>query len=231
MHSAGMATWVVLLFVLSGFVHSASDDESLADPSSDLSGTYIVKEGENLWSIAANYTNAYDWVKLYEANRNDILASDVIFPGQVLIIPESMLGIGIRVDEVTKAVMLSKPEAKIAETIEGSAQKSNEQKVYDPVLQIDGLVIDETMSKVGRDFYNFFYSEWDSPADAHNYTITVSETPMPNYNTQVTIKVNDTSVFQANLQPRYEEIEGAAQQGVGRTVWYLQNYQTAPLYY
>ncbi|MEX2403164.1 MAG: CsgE family curli-type amyloid fiber assembly protein [Balneolales bacterium] len=231
---------VLLWFMLTGFGYSADDpdDQGPTMPLSALDVVHIVQEGETLWSIAEAYTSSNDWEKIYEANRNRVSYTNMIFPGQALMIPESMQSIGHEISELTfeseqePAETDEVPESENQEPeIDELADGPVEQKVYDPVLEIDGLIIDETISKVGRDFYNAFYSEWDSPAEAFNYTVTVAETPMPNYNTRVTIKVNDTSVYQANLQPRYDEIKGAAHQGVGRTQWYLENYETAPISY
>lgn len=52
--------------------------------------TYLVKEGDSLWTIAGNegiYSNPYKWLLLYHGNRDQIFDPDLIYPGMVLIIP------------------------------------------------------------------------------------------------------------------------------------------------
>jgi hypothetical protein len=81
-------------------------------------------------------------------------------------------------------------------------------------LEIDGMVVDETQTKVGRDFYDVFFENWESPEGAFNYTVVVQELPTPGIGTRVLVRVNDEVAFQAQLQPRYEVVEATARQAV-----------------
>lgn len=92
-------------------------------------------------------------------------------------------------------------------------------------LEIDGLVVDETQTKLGRDFYDIFYSRWEAPLRVTDYTIVISEKPLPRLGTQVSINVNETLVFQRFLQPRYEAIEEFALQGIRIVLIYLHQYE------
>jgi hypothetical protein len=95
-------------------------------------------------------------------------------------------------------------------------------------LEIDGLVVDETLTKLGRDFYDLFYRGWHAPPDAVNYTITLAEQPVPNLGTRVSVRVNDEIAFSANLQPRYETIETAARRALYYTARALTNRRQPP---
>ncbi|HLT46636.1 MAG TPA: CsgE family curli-type amyloid fiber assembly protein [Rubricoccaceae bacterium] len=79
-------------------------------------------------------------------------------------------------------------------------------------LEIDGLVVDETLTKLGRDFYDVFFRAWEPPRDAINFTIGIQEQPAPGIGTIVSVTVNDEVVFQARLQPQPEQVELAARQ-------------------
>ena len=96
-------------------------------------------------------------------------------------------------------------------------------------LEIDGLVVDETQSKLGRDFYDAFYGRWRAPDGAFNFTVVVKEQPMPNLGTRIIVQVNEEVAFQAQLQPRFEVIESMAHQAVAYTAYMLQN--RTPLQY
>jgi len=53
--------------------------------------TYTVKKGDCLWYIAGypeHYGNPLKWPLVYKANSDQILDPDLIYPGQVFVIPE-----------------------------------------------------------------------------------------------------------------------------------------------
>lgn len=92
-------------------------------------------------------------------------------------------------------------------------------------MEIDGLIMDETMTKVGRDFYDMFFSVWTAPAKAKNYTITIKEMVMPGLATQITVLVNETEVFKQRVQPRYEVLEQMSKYASQMALRYLNNYE------
>lgn len=84
----------------------------------------------------------------------------------------------------------------------------------DSAINFDGLVIDETQSKIGKDFYDLFYKKWDSPKHLLNYSIVVKEKPIPSLGTRIIVEINGKIIFQDFLQPRYEVVEQAANNAV-----------------
>jgi|GEM_PF-4112321 len=84
------------------------------------------------------------------------------------------------------------------------------------------LVIDETRSIQGRDFYNIFYRNWEAPEGAMNYTVYVREQPGRGQGSVVEVRVNDEIAFRTQLQPRYEVVEEAAHQAVQFTQRFMQ---------
>lgn len=81
-----------------------------------------------------------------------------------------------------------------------------------PRREIDGLVVDETATKIGRDFYEVFYGAWEAPRGATGFTIRIQEQPAPGRGTRVILLLDDEQLFQLQLQPRYEVVEELAQQ-------------------
>jgi nucleoid-associated protein YgaU len=52
--------------------------------------TYTVQKGDSLSKIAKReYGDAQSWRRIYEANRNTIQNPDLIYPGQVIRIPDA----------------------------------------------------------------------------------------------------------------------------------------------
>ena len=87
-------------------------------------------------------------------------------------------------------------------------------------LEIDGLILDETRSKIGRDFYEIFYNRWTPPVGAKDFLITIKELPSRGIGARVSIQVNDNIVLYRFLQPRSELVE----QEANLTISYLKNY-------
>lgn len=103
--------------------------------------------------------------------------------------------------------------------------KAQEQKLTGPSLMITGLIVDETVTKVGRDFYESFYSQWQAPASKEAYLIFVREQPQPGMGSRVSVFLNDTELFAQPLQPRYEIIEAYAEYAVRMVRQYVIDYQ------
>jgi nucleoid-associated protein YgaU len=58
-------------------------------PSAPSERTYTVRKGDSLSKIAKReYGDAQQWRRIYEANREMIENPDLIYPGQVIRIPE-----------------------------------------------------------------------------------------------------------------------------------------------
>jgi len=75
------------------------------------------------------------------------------------------------------------------------------------VLEIDGLIIDETRSKIARDFYDLFYKKWIPPAGASNFSLFVREAPSRGRGARVSLSLNDQKIFENFVPPRYDALE------------------------
>ncbi|GAB3539619.1 hypothetical protein GCM10027443_36410 [Pontibacter brevis] len=92
-------------------------------------------------------------------------------------------------------------------------------------LEIDGLIVDKTISKAGRDFYDVFQRQWEAPPMAKNFTIQIEELPGRGNITIVSLSVNEVKLFEQPLQPRYDIVEEVATYMVGVVYEYLVNDQ------
>lgn len=100
-------------------------------------------------------------------------------------------------------------------------QEEKTQEIKEPVLEIDGLIIDETKTKIGRDFYDFFYTLWEAPEEIKNYTIYILEKPTGTMGSLIWIKVNDDFVYGNRHKPNREEIENGSKYGINFVQQYL----------
>jgi curli production assembly/transport component CsgE len=99
-------------------------------------------------------------------------------------------------------------------------------QALDPMdLEIGEMVFDETITKVGRDFYELFFNGWSNPTDITDFSISISEMPMPGVGTQITVTIDDQEILKQFIRPNQEMIEMLAEYSVGLAAQYLLNYQ------
>lgn len=98
-------------------------------------------------------------------------------------------------------------------------------KSNDSEIEIDGLLVDDTKTKSGKDFYDLFYGGWEAPQGAKNYSITISEKPFRLTSTLIIVSINENVVYQSVLQPRQEIIESQSEEAILLTQDYLANYE------
>lgn len=177
--------------------------------------SYTVQQGETISSIADTLGDHDFWQNLYEANA-DIIDGNIT-PGQVLTIPPSIINSpNFAYSEKKKSPSDLQKFRKAFNKLVDKEKAKKESNQQDPNLDLGGFVLDETRSKMGRDFYHLFYQHWQPPENAGNFTITISERPSFGRGTQVTVKINYESIYEARLQPRYEYIEAVSKQAVSR---------------
>lgn len=92
-------------------------------------------------------------------------------------------------------------------------------------LEIDGLIVKDTRTKHGGDFYDHFYRNWEAPPNARNFTITIRELPYRLNMTMIIVRINDNEIFRSVLQPRQEIIVSLANYAISRAEEFLVNYE------
>ncbi len=106
---------------------------------------------------------------------------------------------------------------------EDDATLENESEAEEPdeedAFGISGLIVDETKTKVGGDFYYFFTNHWE-PLPG-NYTITLKELAEPRIGNIIFVSVNERLIFKRNVKPRSDEVEAAAVAGVRVTYRFI----------
>ncbi|MTI29873.1 CsgE family curli-type amyloid fiber assembly protein [Xanthovirga aplysinae] len=129
-----------------------------------------------------------------------------------------ILFLGIAYNSFSQGLQLEKKGNSANQGSAGKKKNKNspyEKNVSEEMIEIDGLIIDQTMSRAGREFYQVFYTSWAPPRGARNYEVRITEKPVPGRGTRVIVKVNSDLVFIRNLQPRYEIVKQTANQAVG----------------
>jgi curli production assembly/transport component CsgE len=100
------------------------------------------------------------------------------------------------------------------------------------------LILDNTRTKVGRDFYESFFREWSEMTadtaltaqfmvglDPEDFIISIDEMPSSGTGTIVSVTVNDLLIWQQFLQPRGDVFLAAVADGTLTVRSYFENYQ------
>ena len=96
----------------------------------------------------------------------------------------------------------------------------------DPMdLEIGEMIFDETVTKVGRDFYDVFFTQWNNPTQIKDFSISIKERPMPGIGTQITVMIDEHEILKQFIRPNQEQIEMLAGYTVAVATQYLINYQ------
>lgn len=77
-------------------------------------------------------------------------------------------------------------------------------------MEAQGLVLDQAISKLGHDFYDFFYNIFEAPATAADYSVVVSERPARGNTSLIVVTVNETELLELPLPNRADQLQEVA---------------------
>ena len=120
----------------------------------------------------------------------------------------------IRKDEV----LISKDS-----TLIYAAEKIEEEIIVDESdLEIHGLVIDDVKTKLGKDFYEYFYQYYLTSGMKYPFIVNITEQPGFGISGKISVNVDDRVIFEFMTRPNDEYIQYAAIEALR----YLYNYST-----
>ena len=134
-----------------------------------------------------------------------------------------LLSVLLRVPVLQNDTTATKPVPASLKKMVEQVVKQSQSNDYE--IEIDGLVVDDTKTRNGKDFYDLFYRSWEAPPGAKNYTITIAEKPFRLSSTLIIVSINDNTVYQSVLQPRQEIVEFLTREAIAMTQDYLANYE------
>lgn len=146
---------------------------------------------------------------------------------------DSDSGSGAAADDETMNAFREAFEAVLQEEDDEKGSTDEEDVVELPVLygNVDGIVLDETRSKTGRDFYKAFYESWSKRDGIENSVVRVAEKPGPGLGSIVFVEVNYEEIFELRLRPGDQRTKQAGDIAAERTLNYLKEKSKKPLTY
>ena len=110
-------------------------------------------------------------------------------------------------------------------SLQESNQVSQDQAKPDDGIILGGLVIENTITKAGRDFYRYFYSDYFNRGIKTQINISIDEVPGRGRTTMVSILVGDKLVWRFFSQPRKDFLKKMASIAMQRSIMQLQRLQ------
>jgi curli production assembly/transport component CsgE len=94
------------------------------------------------------------------------------------------------------------------------------------LLDINGLVFEETMTKIGYEFYEYFSLLWETPKiKPIDYNILITEKASPIWGSWIKVVIDERVIWEMILSPRSSEVEDAVTEALQTTKEYLDNYE------
>lgn len=90
---------------------------------------------------------------------------------------------------------------------------------------LQGFVIENTITKAGRDFYRYFFLDYYNREIVTSKNIIIDEVPGRNRFTRVSVSIEGRVVWQFFAQPRKEYLKQMATTALNRSITYLQQLQ------
>lgn len=81
----------------------------------------------------------------------------------------------------------------------------------------EGIVIDQTLTKNGQEFYRFFLGNWRDQPLADRYTVSVREQPSARFGSQVHVSFGTRRVFQGQLPLNRSQVKILAESAAETT--------------
>lgn len=146
-------------------------------------------------------------------------------PNEVKVLSE--INVNLEKKDALKAFLYIKDEetqkliAKDSLELNSDLFKKKVAKIEEEVFyELKGLTIDETKSKVGKDFYDLFYIQYSQSHDKNNSAITISELPVRGTNGQINIEIDDKVVYSFMTNPSEDYLK----EQLTNTLKYIKDY-------
>jgi hypothetical protein len=107
----------------------------------------------------------------------------------------------------------------------GTSTVSQDQALPQDGFFMKGYIIENSITKAGRDFHRYFYSEYYNKQILTSKNIVIDEIPWRSRTTKITISIDDQVIWQFFAQPKKEFLKKMATAGLNRSIQYLQQLQ------
>jgi len=185
------------------YVLSVIKDNNNTKSSNKQEGRVIIGSSENV-ELSKTIINKNE--------KDRIIILLLLFDLDNQIIGKDRIVINGNKEDENKTIILKQ---NIKETNKGSENESDG-------VEISGIVLDETKTKPGRDFYKMFYSLYLANNIKGNKIVLIKEVLVMVNTTAITVKVGDVVVYKFIVKPQESFLKTASQRAIKEVSRYFQ---------
>ncbi len=112
----------------------------------------------------------------------------------------------------------------------GDEKKKDEGMIPVDGFELSGIISDDTKTKVGKDFYDFYYYAYNDKKINSKKIVTVSEELSFARNTKIIISIDNNVIYEFLARPDEEFLTLVAEDSVNATYVYLKNLEKQSQY-
>jgi len=186
-----------------------------ADGLVDISG--IVENRENIYLEEYNFNLV---VLKLDASGNYLKNAQ---SGEFSLQPKEIknlatLKVNIKESDVLKLYFFIRKDLKLITkdtlTVVSKIKKLETKAIAEETIEINGLVVEDVITKLGKDFYDFFYQEYNSSGSKFPFVINIIEKPLIGISSEIRIDIDDRIIYKMTTRPNEEYLQAAARQAI-----------------
>lgn len=125
----------------------------------------------------------------------------------------SFLRVNIQKEEECKIFLFIRKDdvliSKDSIIIYAAEKKKKNEVVAESDFEIKGLVVEDVITKIGKDFHDYFYQEYSNSGNQYPFIINIKEKPYFGRSSIITIEIEDQNVFEFLTKPDEEFLKSA----------------------
>jgi hypothetical protein len=125
----------------------------------------------------------------------------------------SSLKINIQKDEECKIFLFIRKDdvliSKDSIVIYSAEKEKKKEVVAESDFEIKGIVVEDVITKIGKDFHDYFYQEYSNSGNQYPFIINIKERPYFGRSSIITIEIEDQNVFEFFTKPDEEFLRSA----------------------
>lgn len=94
-------------------------------------------------------------------------------------------------------------------TIYAAEKEKNNEVISESDFEIKGIVVEDVITKIGKDFHDYFYQAYSNSGNQYPFIINIKEKPYFGRSSIITIEIEDQNIFEFLAKPDEDFLRSA----------------------